>query len=69
VPDLVATGCEAPIAGAETDPPAGAVDAEEAVSLLLSAFEPLFPRWITRLNLKTIPDYTTVTTLILLIVH
>jgi hypothetical protein len=54
---------------AEADPPLGAVDAEEPVSLLLSAFELLFLRWIMRLNLKTIPDYTTVTTLVLLLAH
>jgi hypothetical protein len=54
---------------AEADPPPGAVDAEEPVSLLLSAFELLFLRWIMHLNLKTIPDYTTVTTLVLLLAH
>jgi hypothetical protein len=65
---VVTTGCEpaAIAAGAEAvDPTAGgaAVEAEEVVSLLLmSAFEPLLLlRWIARLNLKTIPDYPTVT--------
>jgi hypothetical protein len=67
---VVTTGCEAAAiaAAAEAvDPTAGgaAVEAveEEVVSLLLmSAFEPLLLlRWIARLNLKTIPDYPTVT--------
>lgn len=57
VPALVTAGCGAAIAGAEVDPPGGAVEADDAAaSLLLSAFEPLVPRWITRFNLKTIPD-------------
>jgi hypothetical protein len=55
--------------GAQADPPPGAIDVEEPVSLLLFSFEPLFLHWIARLNLKTIPDYTTVTTLICLLAH
>jgi hypothetical protein len=54
---------------AEADPPPGAVDAEEPIALLLSAFELLFLHWIMCLNLKTIPDYTTATTLVLLLAH
>jgi hypothetical protein len=54
---------------AQADPPPGAVNVEEPVLLLLFSFELLFLHWITHFNLKTIPDYTTGTTLICLLAY